>query len=240
MTRRPLLVILNPRNIEACMDAFAELHIDKAYVRGYTEAEIAADAWDRVMAMKWADPISIVSDDTIVTQRAVSTVLALHSMYPRWCVTGWCPLAEGHDLCNLSRNKLPEGPPNEGSYDFLTCDEARADRGGQLISSSFAGMALTTMSRELWERFPFDVYGGQNGWGFASDYHLSYRLQQAGVSIVSHRDAEIRHVKKTWNEPDPTPGRELLVGKITRQVLHTAPFPGIDVPLQRKYAETAA
>lgn len=229
--KRPLLIILNPRRITQCMDAFAALHVDKAYVRNYTEAQIAHTAWRDVMERApWADPISVVSDDTIVTQKALSTVLALQATHPNLCVTGWCPLATGHHLCNLSCNRLPKGPPEAGSYDFLTCDDARAERPG-LISSSFTGMALTTMSRELWERFPFGVYGPM-GKGFSSDYHLSYRLQDS-ISIVSHRDAEINHVKATWNTLDRTPGRELMVGREPSQVFVVRPEPRCDTPLAR-------
>jgi hypothetical protein len=234
---RPLLVILNPRNIPECMSAFAALHIDKAYVSNYTEAAIAQHAWaDLLNRAPWADPLIVVSDDTIVTQRAVSTVVALAATWPGLCVTGWCPLATGHDLCNLSDNRLPPGPPQADCYKFLRCDDARAER-RDLISTSFTGMALTTMSRDLWQRFPFGVYGAEHGGpGFASDYHLSYRLQQAGVPIISHRDAEIDHVKAQWNESDRTPGRELLIGRAAPQIGVVRPFPGCTNPLARTAA----
>lgn len=209
--RRPLLVILNPRRIPECMDAFDALDVDKAYIRGMREADVMTTGFPDVLKRApWADPISVVSDDTIVSQKALDTVLSLQAQHPDKCVTGWCPLAMGHLLCNLTTNRLAPGPPTVESYSFITCGQAKFPH--YPYRTTFTGMALTTMSRSLWERFPFQAYDPQWG-GNASDYHLSYRLQQADVEILTHRHAEIVHVKETWNEADRGQGRELLIGR---------------------------
>lgn len=171
------------------MDAFDSLSVAKCYIRSHTEAEIQNEAFSDVLA---GDPVVVVSDDALVSQVALETVIRLLEDHP--VVTGWCPLAEDSELCNLSRGVLPEGPPSVQSYDFMRCDDVKG-----LVSTSFAGMCLTGMSRELWQRFPFMAYGVP---GFASDYHLSYRLQEAGVPIVSHEDARCGHVKAVWNKRD--------------------------------------
>lgn len=185
----PLLVVLNPRNIPQCMDAFEHLPVQKCYIRSHTEAEIENEAFSGVLT---GDPVVVVSDDALVSRGALETVLRLLEDHP--VVTGWCPLSEGSELCNLSTGVLPEGPPSVQSYDFMRCDDVKG-----LVSTSFAGMCLTGMSRELWQRFPFMAYGTP---GFASDYHLSYRLQEAGVPVVSHEDARCGHVKAVWNKRD--------------------------------------
>lgn len=215
---RPLLAVLNPRRIPECMEAFAALDVDTVYIRNFSEAGVASVGFPEALELApWADPISVVSDDTIVSQHALDTVLRLQAEHPDHCVTGWCPLAMDHPLCNLAQNRLREGPPTVEHYRFLSCEDARAS--DQIIRTTFTGMALTTMSRALWERFPFAAYGASQWGGNASDYHLSYRLQVGGVPIISHRDAEIIHVKKKWNERDHTPGRELLVGREPEEVV---------------------
>lgn len=185
------LVVLNLRNIPQCMEAFHDLPIRKLFVRNWTERQIA-DNWDVILGRCGTGNVLVVSDDALVSRRALESVLGLLEAHP--VATGWCPLSEGHDLANLASNELAEGPPNQGHYEFLRCDEVKG-----LVRTSFAGMCLTGMSRELWGRFPFDAYGVP---GFASDYHLSYRLQEAGVPVVSHEDAGCGHVKAVWNKRD--------------------------------------
>lgn len=185
------LVVLNPRRIPECMAAFEALPVRKVYVRNWTERQIA-DNWDEILGACDADKVLVVSDDALVSRGALDSVLGLLEAHP--VATGWCPLAEGHELANLATNVLREGPPNPADYEFVRCDDVRG-----LVATSFAGMCLTGMSRGLWGRFPFECYSVP---GFASDYHLSYRLQQAGVPIVSHGDARCEHVKAVWNVRD--------------------------------------
>lgn len=185
------LVVLNPRDIPECMGAFHALPVRKVFARNMTERQISSE-WGTILDACDAENIVVVSDDALVSRRALETVLGLLESHP--VVTGWCPLAEGHELANLATNTLREGPPSVGDYEFMRVEDVKG-----LVRTSFAGMCLTGMSRELWERFPFDCYSTP---GFASDYHLSYRLQQAGVPVVSHEDARCEHVKAVWNVRD--------------------------------------
>lgn len=173
------------------MAAFEALPVPKVYVRNWTERQIA-DNWDEILRACDAEKVLVVSDDALVSRRALESVLGLLEEHP--VATGWCPLAEGHELCNLATNVLRDGQPNVNDYSFIRISDVKG-----LVRTSFAGMCVTGMSRELWERFPFDCYSVP---GFASDYHLSLRLQQAGVPIVSHEAARCEHVKAVWNRRD--------------------------------------
>lgn len=79
-------------------------------------------------------------------------------------------------------------------------------------------MSLTGMSRDMWRRFPLGVYtNGSVGW--ASDYHLSYRLGQAGIPIVAARAAYVDHVKERWQRHDRSHEKRLLVGEIPAEIV---------------------
>ena len=78
-------------------------------------------------------------------------------------------------------------------------------------------MCLTGMSREMWQRFPFGVCeGSEVGW--ASDYSLCWRLQQAEVPIVAARDAHVLHVKTNWQTSETDPRKTLQIGHVEPKV----------------------
>jgi hypothetical protein len=129
---------------------------------------------------------------------------------PGVVVTGWCNLDASSDLVNLSVEPLAASEPAASTYSFPT--RAWVEQHPEpVVRSYFAGHCLSFMERALWERFPWQCYGGAPG--YASDLHVSWRLQEAGVPIMAARDGFVRHVKERWNYVDTTPGRELLIGK---------------------------
>ena len=114
---------------------------------------------------------------------------------------------------NLSTLPITDPMPRVSNYDFMRyVDVATSET--PLIRTGFVGMALTGMTREIWERFPFDV----SPIGAQCDYSLSYRLTQAGIQMAAHRDGCIEHVKEKWNEPDREPRKRLLIGEIPAEV----------------------
>ncbi len=183
-----------------------------------SEARVA-QRWPEVLQLaraKGVHRLTVVSDDTIVTQAAVNAVLSA----PGRVTTGWCQLADNDPRANLST--APVHPfPHEGAYAFPTRDEVNA--GPEYQRTYFTGMAFTTMTVEDWEQFPFGCYGADYEPGHASDLHLSYRLQRAGVEITAARDGFITHLKAVWNERDYTPGRELLIGPDREAIVWSEP-----------------
>lgn len=202
------LMILNPRRIPDCIAALEALPVAKCWISFMPEVD-AAEAINEAIAFTPAfDRYVVISDDTVPTPEALAAVLELHDTHPDHCVTGYCQLADDTPLTNLTTNVLPPPPPQIASYAFMTQDEV--DRyGTNTIVTTFAGLAFTCMSRELWLEYPLKVssYGGQ------MDYVLSYNLAQAGVEIVSRGDTYVKHVKERWNQFDEAPEKQLLIGK---------------------------
>lgn len=204
----PLLVILNPRHIPECVEAFEALDIDRAWVTGFREPELAAPLQE--LAHSGYDPLVVCSDDVVVSQKALDAVLELYATGVAPVVTGFCNLDETDDRVNLCKNRLVPGPPGKDHYDFLTRREVEGSKVG-VVASTFAGMCLTTMSAAMWAALPIECYGHP---GYGCDYSLSYRLQLNGQAIVAPRDGFVWHLKETWSELDSTPGRELLIGSV--------------------------
>lgn len=202
-----ILAVLNPRDITECMWSLKRLPVRKVWLRRMTETQIAQE-WPGVVSEareRGHTHLSVISDDTIVPRPSWEALR--RNLADDVCVTGWCNLQLHADSrVNLSNEPLPTYLPEVASYDFPTAWDVLA--GPKLRESFFTGMCLTTMPLELWDRFPFMVYPP----GFASDYHLSYRLQAAKVPIRCVRGAFVKHVKGTFNAPDNTPGRQLLIG----------------------------
>lgn len=203
----PLLAILNARRIPEAIETFQALTIDRLWITGHTEAGIQR-AWPRILEKaKGYTHLLVVSDDTLVWQKAVDTVTGLLTEHP--VATGYCNLdqRENAHLVNLCDNELPPPSPVERSYRFLTREQV-AER-GPVVETTFTGMCLTGMSIENWELFPFCAYSDP---GYASDYHLSLRLQAQGIPVVSHVDAFVWHLKTKWSHTDPHPDRQLRLG----------------------------
>lgn len=212
MTRRPvLLMVMNPRRIGAAIESIAELDVHKVWLSRFSEyglRDVIADVIETTGYRHYM----IVSDDGIVTQDAVDRVLELAGRWP--VVTGYCNLDESGDgRVNLTKRPLVGDTPTAEAYGELwTRDEVETYPVAP-VPTGFTGLSLTTMGRELWQRFPFEAIGGPDpAPSFCSDFRLSVRLRDAGVPIVAARGAFTRHLKAAVNETDRTAGRELLVG----------------------------
>lgn len=205
----PILAIMNPRQIPECMQSLKALEVRKAWLQNYTEWElqevIASIVRDEAIHFSH---LVLVADDCIVTQSALDAVLAHAEEHP--VVTGYCRLDWSHPLVNITRRPISGDAPSAGAYDFYSLDEVQAYP-EELVPTGFVGFALTCMSREMWTRFPFGVFGAASQ-SWSSDFHLSARLRDAEVPMVAVREGLVGHFKKQWNRIDDTPGRELLIG----------------------------
>ncbi len=155
----------------------------------------------------------IVSDDGVVSPRALGAVCVLLDHHP--VVTGWSNLDCIEAKVNLQRTPLPrEIPDGLDVWDLYHFAEVLGHP-DEAIPTYFGGMCLTGMSRSMWQRFPFGCYGTPGG---GSDYHLSWRLQQASVPIVAARDGFVFHLKERWGQFDAQPDRQCLIGEAHRAV----------------------
>jgi hypothetical protein len=213
------LVILNPRDIPVCKQALAELAIPKLWLTGWTEKQIADDVFPRLLSDYCFEQYLLVSDDAIVRQHAVQAVLDELRWNP--VVTGYSQRSHTDWQVNLTRGPLKYEHPVVGAYDFLSYHEV-VSHPEPTLPTWFAGMSITGMSREMWQRFPFGCYSDeQSPNGYASDFHLSRRLQDAGVPITACRDAFAYHWRHEWRHTNDRRDDKLLVGSITPAVTLT-------------------
>ncbi len=199
-----LLLILNPRRIPECHDAFKELQIDKCWLQFYSEYGLQ-QAMHKAIKKTHYDNYIVISDDCVVSQVALDAVQRTREEV----VTGYCNLAQKNPLVNLTKTPIRGWEPSVNGYDFITQTEVTS--GPDTFRTFFSGMCLTKMSKEMWERFPFKCFGGEPGYG--SDFHLCKRLQSANVRITAHKDAWVDHLKETWNQPDQDSTKRLLIGE---------------------------
>lgn len=209
---RALLFVMNPRRIPECLDAIEALDVDRCWLTGMTEKHLGPHL-NEIVAETSYDVYLIVSDDCVPTQDALDAVLGLlEAGHP--VATGFCNLDEGEyaHVVNITRKPLGGDMPRPDVYVTYTLDEVMTHPTDP-VPTWFAGFALTGMSRELWQRYPFKVLHEATG-GSCSDFALSWRLQRDGVPIVAPKAGFVRHVKERWNEPDTRPEKRLLVGEV--------------------------
>lgn len=207
---KPLLVIMNPRQIPECMDAFRALEVRRAWLSNYTEWELVSvmDSLVRDEAIDFTHLV-LCADDCVVSQAALDAVLNVAQGQD--VVTGYCRLDHQHPEVNITRRPLMGDVPVPGAYDFYRYDQVTTHE-AEVLPTGFVGFALTCMTREMWREFPFGVFGGaQQSW--SSDFHLSMRLRDAGVPMVAARDGYVLHVKEQWQRLDQAYEKRLLVGE---------------------------
>jgi GT2 family glycosyltransferase len=214
----PILAIMNPRQIPECLSAFKKLDVRKAWLQNYAEQELV-----EVIASIVRDEsihfthLCIVADDCIVTQPALDAVLKF-SRQGDPVVTGYCRLDSTHPDVNITRRPLMGETPTVGAYDFYSFAEVEAWP-DETLPTGFVGFALTCMSRDMWREFPFGCFA--NGpRGYASDFHLTRRLRDAGVPMVAAREGYVTHVKEQWNKLDRAPEKRLMIGEAPPGVRH--------------------
>lgn len=211
---RALHLVMNPRAIPECIGSLERLPIDTCWLTGMTQEQLVPHV-GQVVADTDYDAYLMTSDDCIVSDEALGAVLALlDAGHP--AATGWCRLDATHEDVNLTSGPLLYSWPCDEAYSFRSYEQA-AGWDDSPIPTFLMGMALTGMTRDLWLRFPYAVYGeGQGGW--ASDYSLSWRLMCSGIPMVAAPGGYVEHVKEHVGFPDSDPAKRLLIGEVEPSV----------------------
>lgn len=210
---KPLLVVLNPRDIAECKESISELDCDLLWASYMTEAEAARKINAAVAENPTYDAIGIIADDCIVSQEALDAVL--DDLEEAEAVTGWCRLDRTHPLANVTKGPMKLRHPGIDAYGPWYQARELIEHEGERIPTGFMGFALTFLTRELWDRFPMQPMAA-DGKGFASDFSLSLRLQEAGVPMWVTCCSQVTHVKERWGwewTPDTDPRKRLLIGE---------------------------
>ncbi len=200
-----LLVVLNPRKIEECIEAIEALPIDKLWLTNYSEREIE-ERWDEVLELssdyEW---LWIISDDTIPRPAGLTAVRDVAG--DGWpVVTGYCNLSEKDLRVNICDGPLGPAPAVD-AYPWLSLSYVMTHKDA-IIPTTFAGFCLTGMSLEDWTRFPYQLHNHGN----SADFQLSKRLTEVRVPIVAARDGFAFHVKENWPHRDKDERKRLYVG----------------------------
>ena len=223
------LLVMNPRNIDECVRSIAALEVDKFWFTGFTEQMLEQPINDLVERTGY-DYYTIVSDDVVVTPRSFHAVreAAEDPACEGQVVSGWCNLDltdRGLRMSSVIRTRFATFESTRENYDWVPIRELL--EGLPLRRTWFAGMCMTCMSRELWQRFPF-LYNGP------SDFSLSCRLQMEDVPIYAVRDAGVFHVKECTDpwRLDQEPRKQLVhlgePAKITAEFDETGGDPTVN------------
>ena len=212
---RPLLAILNPREIPEFEASVELLPVPTVRLRGYTEVELADGVWAHVLASakaKGYTHISLISDDLIVPPDSLEAILRHATLWPDRVTTGWANVDEENQDAGITYQPLKDAEPTATSYAFPTWRDVLA--GPRIQTTYFTGFVATTCTITMWEQYPYQVYG--EGW--AADYHMSRRLFEDGVRIDCLREAFCLHLKENRGRPTTKPERKLLIGQMKREV----------------------
>lgn len=206
---RPCLLVMNARQIPDCIASYAALDIPRAMLTGYTERELVPVFADVIASTDYTHYLA-VSDDAVVTRDALDAVLDLLERDAAPVATGWSNLDSTLATVNLTRSPLLGDWPVPEAYDFYHWSEVLG--AGPVVPTFMAGMCLTGMSRGMWREFPFACFGSPEQSGFASDFHLCLRLQEARVPIVAARGGFCFHVKERIGHNDVAEDRRMYIG----------------------------
>ena len=214
---KPVLAVLNVREIPQVLDALDALNIDKVLIRGYTERQIADSVWtEQVMSgvkERGYTHLSLISDDAVIAPHSLELVLRHAEQYLKRVTTGWCNQDFTDDKVALSTEPLTDETPKPRSYTLPSWRDVLM--GPEVQLTYFTGFCLTTCTVEMWERYPYQAYGDD---GFAADYNMSRRLAADGVQIDALRDAFCLHLRETRNGSPSHPERRVLVGEMEPEV----------------------
>jgi hypothetical protein len=214
---KPVLAVLNVREIPEVLAALDALSIDKVLIRGYTERQIADSVWtEQVMPTvieRGYTHLTLISDDAVIPPHSLELVLRHAEQHPERVTTGWCNQDFTDDKVALSTEPLTDETPKPRSYTLPSWRDVLM--GPEVQLTYFTGFCLTTCTVEMWERYPYQAYGDD---GFAADYNMSRRLAADGVQIDALRDAFCLHLRETRNGSPGHPERRVLVGEMEPEV----------------------
>lgn len=190
-----LLVVLNPRRLPECMLSIEQIDAPKVWVMNYTELELE-DVIPQIIAETSYEYYVICSDDVIVSKNAYDAVLdELRRGNP--VVTGYCNLDPKTEFVSLTKTPPQQPYGTVQTYDWMTYEEVYASSNETFITYH-PSMALTGMSREMWDEFPWHCFGTNGKHGWAADLDLSIRLHEAGIPIIAPKSSFIYHTKPDW------------------------------------------
>ena len=205
MTFDPVLMIMQPRHIDESINSLKHnIDIPKVWFRAYTEPQVVWQMNKFIRETKFSHYI-VMGDDGVVSKKAADTILKYGEMKEYDVFTGWMNM-HIEPNGNFSREsticlgwipewKSAEGPDREEYPEWQPMSWVSTLPPDQVIRTAMANFAMTIAERELFLKFPLHTHRNNR----ASDHHLSYRLQRAGVKVYTHPDAFVKHLRIGWS-----------------------------------------
>ena len=223
---RDVLMIMNPREIPECLQAFRALKVPKVWFKGFWQVQLETVVNEWIAGTDY-DNYIMASDDLLPTQAALDEVrrgLASHEVF-----TGWCRFSPGSPRGALIINDGGPGPAfdlmfrlyhitgmtihNRLDYFKLRRFASVSDimKQPDEFPTAHVPFAFTGMRRRLWLEYPYRCeHSGRRPHGSSSDYMLSKRLRRDGVPMWAGRAAYFEHLRSL---------RNFVVGKVPPRVI---------------------
>jgi hypothetical protein len=181
----PLLVVWTARKIPTCHMHFRALTgIDKLWVYGHTECELAEALPRFLQRHPEYTHATLMPDDGIVSQQALDSVLRTARSHDRGAVGGWSNCDFTHHYTNIGLTPLTKPKPESMSdYGHLLGISEIAER-EHPFRAQFCGHTLFTMPSDLWLHDATRLQPLDPAPGWASDYAQCKRLRDAGIPLV--------------------------------------------------------
>lgn len=211
-------MVMQAREIEPCLRAIEALPIQKAWFKGWTEAELQEPINDFIQRTDY-DNYLMAADDLMPREAEVKVIT--DSLQDMSLVSGWCNMAPHSAYANVKlrkpyltkarfaaamaydkmSKKLGMGTSEWmlwGLRGFATQQRVRSMP--EYFRTYFTGMTLLGMRRKLWLKYPFRVWTNPlTGRSSNSDYVLSQRLNRDGIAIPVAREAFCYHLASREN-----------------------------------------
>jgi hypothetical protein len=171
--------------------------IDKLWIYGHTECELAAALHTFLEQHPQYTHATLMPDDGIVSQQALDSVLRLAAELDNkpTAVGGWSNCDFTHHYTNIGVTPITEPQPKSmQDYGHLLGIDELAER-EHPFRAQFCGHTLFTMPRELWldDATRLLPIAPEPGW--ASDYNQCRRLAEAGIELWVDPLAFAGHLK---------------------------------------------
>ena len=205
MAFNPALMIMQPRHIDESINSLKHnIDIPKVWFRAFTEPQVVDEMNKFIRETNYSHYI-VMSDDGVVSKKAADTILKYGEMKEYEVFTGWMNMhimpdgnfSNESTICLgwIPEWRYPDGPEREEYPEWQTMSWVKTLPPDEVIRTAMANFAMTIAERELFLKFPLQTHKNKR----ASDHHLSYRLQRAGVKVYTHPDAFVKHLRKGWN-----------------------------------------
>ena len=201
MRIKPLLVILQYRNIPPVLESIKDLEIDKLWIKWYgqlTTPDSYSVARKEFLKREEYTHFLLLTDDVIVQQIDIDLLVADAEIRQYDVISGWFnnDLTTHEADTNFSFS-LPYDPPSDGSYEAYKFEKITYEymfpRKDPIVQVLHQGTALSIISRKIIEEVSF-----RNSNGCCIDACLS--LDLAAKGIKQYVDLRVRCLHLKVNE----------------------------------------